>query len=77
MQEGNPFGDVINSDNGGVINTILLVVIPAVIILILLLKATEFAKKGSGKLGELASTAGKMIGGLAVGAVTGGTALGG
>ncbi|OGI85585.1 hypothetical protein A3A05_01020 [Candidatus Nomurabacteria bacterium RIFCSPLOWO2_01_FULL_41_12] len=74
LQQGNPFGNVITS-NGGVINTILLVVIPTIVILTLLLKATEFAKKGGGKLGEFASTAGKMIGGLAVGAATGGTAL--
>ena len=74
LQKGNPFGNLI-TNNGGKINTILLVVIPAVVILILLLKATEYAKKGSGKLGEMASTAGKMIGGLAVGSTIGGAAV--
>lgn len=55
--------------------TIMLIVIPGMIILILLLKATEFAKKGSGKLGEVLMTGAKLVGGLALGAATGGTAL--
>ena len=76
LQKGNPFGGLI-TNNQKPINTILLVVIPAVVILLLLLKATEFAKKGGGKLGEFASAAGKMIGGATLGVVTGGAALAG
>jgi hypothetical protein len=59
----------------GAIQTILLFTIPALVILILLLKATEFAKKGSGKFGEVLMTGAKMAGGLALGAATGGAAL--
>jgi hypothetical protein len=66
---------IVKSTNSSVIEKILIVVIPALLILILLLKATEFAKKGSGKIGEVLMTGVKMAGGLALGAVTGGTAL--
>src|ERR1035437_4842480 len=56
----------------GSIETMILVIIPAMIILILLMKATDFAKKGSGKLGEALMTGVKMVGGLALGATVGG-----
>ncbi|MFA5778012.1 MAG: O-antigen polymerase [Candidatus Paceibacterota bacterium] len=69
------FGGFIDPSNESMIATILLIVIPATIILILLLKATEFAKKGSGKLGEVLMTGAKVVGGVALGAVTGGVAL--
>ena len=51
------------------------ILLPALILLALLLKATEFAKKGGGKFGEMALGAVKMAGGLALGAATGGAAL--
>lgn len=54
---------------------ILAVAIPATIIILLLLKATSYAKKGGGQLGTMAMGLGKMVGGLALGAATGGAAL--
>jgi len=66
-------GMVGNKDT--LIGTVLSVVIPALIILALLMKATEFAKKGSGKFGEMAMAGAKLAGGLALGAATGGTAM--
>jgi hypothetical protein len=71
------FDQVISKTNSTFIETILLIVIPALVILILLLKATEFAKKGSGALGEKLMTGAKLIGGVALGAATGGVALAG
>ena len=59
------------------IESLLMIVLPALLILILLLKATDFAKKGAGKFGEMASTVGKMAGGLVVGAYAGGAAIAG
>jgi|GEM_PF-3305353 len=63
----------------GTINTILSVVIPAMFILILLLKATKFAKEGSGKFGEVLDKGGKMVTGVvqktALGIATGGAGL--
>ncbi|MFA5792012.1 MAG: hypothetical protein WC884_03175 [Candidatus Paceibacterota bacterium] len=70
------FDGMIDKKNTDFIGTILLIVIPALVILILLLKATDFAKKGSGKLGEMMVNGAKMVGGLALGAA-GGAALGG
>lgn len=69
------FGNILDTSKKSLIETILLVVIPAMIILILLLKATDFAKKGGGKLGEVVMKGAKMAGGLALGAATGGAAL--
>ena len=54
---------------------ILMVVIPAVIILSLLLKAASYAKKGGGAFGEMIMKGGAMVGGLALGAATGGAAF--
>ena len=74
------FGNLVTNNGTGMmgaIQTILLFTIPALVILILLHKATEYAKKGSGVLGEKLMTGAKMIGGLALGAVTGGAALAG
>lgn len=67
------FDGMIDEKNTNFVGTILRIVIPALVILILLLKATDFAKKGSGKLGEMMMTGAKMVGGLALG----GVALGG
>ena len=55
--------------------TIILMVIPALVILILLMKATSYAKKGGGLLGEKIIGGGKAMLGLAAG-VAGGAALG-
>lgn len=52
------------------VQTILGVVLPALLILILLLKATDFAKKGSGSFGDALMKGAKVVGGLALGAVT-------
>jgi hypothetical protein len=57
------------------IEVILFMIIPALLILILLLKATEFAKKGSGKFGEVLMTGAKIAGGFALGAATGGASM--
>ena len=45
--------------------------------MVLLLKATEFAKKGSGKFGEAVMATAKLAGGLALGGVALGTAFAG
>ncbi|MFA5840921.1 MAG: hypothetical protein WC847_01450 [Candidatus Paceibacterota bacterium] len=59
----------------GSIEKIILVSISALVLLILLMKATKFAKEGSGQLGEIAMKGMKMAGGLALAAATGGTAM--
>ncbi len=59
----------------GILANTLSFIIPAMIILALLLKATEYAKKGGGKFGEVAMAGAKMAGGLALGAATGGAAM--
>lgn len=66
-----------NTDTGikSATSKILAVAIPATIIILLLLKATSYAKKGGGQLGSMAMGLGKMVGGLALGAATGGAAL--
>lgn len=69
------FNDSLKSGSG-IIIALLRIAIPAMVILILLLKAVEFAKKGSGVLGEKLMAGAKMVGGLALGAATGGAALG-
>jgi len=68
------FGKILNTDGvgandaAGVIKMLLGVVLPTMFILILLLKATEFAKKGSGKFGEVIMKGAKMAGGMALSA---------
>ena len=57
------------------LGTILGILIPALIIMYMLLKAVDFAKKGGGKFGEIALTAAKVAGGVALGVATGGAAL--
>ncbi len=65
----NPFAGMIaaRSDDVGIIGTILLVVIPSLVILSLLMKATDYAKKGSGQFGEMALGAVKGIAALTAG----------
>ncbi len=73
---------LLNPNNQGLswLQTILLVIIPMLIVLGLLMKAVEYAKKGSGQLGEMAVKAGSAVlgagAGLALGVATGGIALG-
>lgn len=77
---GGVFGTFVQQNTGGVIQRLLSIVIPAMFILILLLKATDFAKKGSGAIGEKLAGAARAVGGLALGAATAGAgtlALGG
>lgn len=72
----NIFKDMIVPDkNRTVWASILLLVLPALFILVLLLQATKFAKKGAGTIGEMVMTGAKIVGGLALGAATGGAAL--
>lgn len=59
----------------GTVNTLLSIIIPALVILLLLIKATSFAKKGAGQFGEAMIKGGTMVGGLALGAATGGAAF--
>jgi hypothetical protein len=77
IQKGNPLASAITS-NGSTIAKIILVVLPAMLVLILLLKATKYAKEGSGVFGEMIVKGGKMaaglVGGVALGAATGGAA---
>jgi len=49
--------------------------LPAMLILILLIKATKYAKAGSGQFGEAITVGAKLVTGLALGAATGGTAM--
>jgi len=56
---------------------IMAVVIPFVILMILLMKAKEMAVKYSGEMGKAISKVGAMVGGLALGAATGGLAMAG
>jgi len=51
------------------------IIFPFAIIMILLLKAKDIATKMSGTIGETISKAGSAVGGLALGAATGGAAL--
>jgi len=59
----------------GVIKLILGVVLPCVLICVLLLKAKNYAKKGSGAIGEMVMKGAKIAGGMALGAAAGGTAM--
>lgn len=54
---------------------LLLLLVPSLLIMALLLKATQFAKKGAGELGEVTIGAGKAALGLALGGAAVGTAF--
>jgi hypothetical protein len=69
------FNSLVTQTGDSMLLRILSVIIPAGLILILLMKATEFAKKGSGVIGEKLMQGAKMVGGLALGAATGGAAM--
>jgi len=62
-------------DAAGVIKVLLGIALPTFLVMYLLKTASDFAKKGSGVLGEAFVGAGKAITGLALGAVTGGAGL--
>ncbi len=70
------YDDMLKSGDG-IIIALLRMIIPALFVLILLLKATEYAKKGSGKFGEVVMNGAKLVSGFALGAATGGIALAG
>ncbi|MBI2631281.1 hypothetical protein HYW73_03675 [Candidatus Nomurabacteria bacterium] len=73
------FGGLFTATSASLIESILAIVLPAMLILILLLKATEYAKKGSGKFGEVVTKVGGqvtgLVAGLAIGAATGGASM--
>ncbi len=74
----NIFGGLLQTpSNGGPSFTlrVMEIFLPAMLILILLIKATDYAKKGSGKFGEVVMKGAQVVGGLALGAATGGTAM--
>jgi hypothetical protein len=57
------------------VENVLGIFLPAMLIVVLLLQATEYAKKGSGKFGEMVMKGAQIVGGIAMGAATGGTAM--
>jgi len=59
------------------VQTILFAFIPAMVLMILLLRATKYAKEGSGAIGEALMKGAKVVGGLALGATVGGAAIAG
>jgi len=65
-------GLIVSDASQTIMATILLTVLPALFILILLLKATKFAKEGSGAIGEALFKGAAMVGGLALGLATSG-----
>lgn len=71
----NPFSGVMEP-NQGKLETIFLILIPALLIIKLLLKATEFAEKGSGEVGDKLASFGKLAAGLAIGGSIGAVAAG-
>lgn len=73
LLDANLFGSLVSNKKDW-IQTILGVAIPGMLILILLLQATEFAKKGAGKIGEGVMNFAKLAGGLALGTAAFGTA---
>ena len=60
--------------NQTTLEALVLFILPAAIILTLLLKASSYAKKGAGKLGEIFTKGANVVQGLALGAATGGAA---
>ncbi len=70
----NIFSDLQQGD--GTISTIIFTVLPAAIILTLLLRATSFAKKGSGKIGEMLTKTAGIVTGIVGGIAIGGAAAG-
>ncbi len=71
----NMFNTLLSNTNPGFMVNLLYVLIPAIFILVLLLKATKYAKKGSGAFGEYVMKGASMVGGLALGAATGGASV--
>jgi hypothetical protein len=63
------------SDATSTMRRLMTITIPFIILMLLLRMAKEIAVKYSGKMGEAISKAGAMVGGVALGAATGGAAL--
>ncbi|MDD5720943.1 MAG: hypothetical protein PHT16_00640 [Candidatus Pacebacteria bacterium] len=59
------------------VQTLLFTLIPAMVIMVLLLRATKYAKEGSGAIGEMVFKGAKIVGGLALGGAIGGAAFAG
>jgi hypothetical protein len=66
-----------NNSTNDVVQQLLTILIPFVFIVVLLKKSKDLAVKYSGEMGAAISKAGAMVGGLALGAATGGAALAG
>jgi hypothetical protein len=66
------FKDIV-TDQNDILSSLLMILIPALIILTLLLRATDYAKKGAGKVGEAVISTVKTAAALGIG----GAALGG
>ncbi len=66
---------VMDSAGVGNMNFILRTMIPFAFIMVLLMKAKDIAIKMSGEMGSAVSKAGSAIGGLAIGAATGGASM--
>ncbi len=64
-----------NTKDQGWLETMILIIIPALVILTILMKATKFAKDASGELGKAIIGGAKILGGVALGVATGGTAM--
>lgn len=71
------FGGLKTASRGRMIESLLMIILPALLILIVLLKATQFAKKGSGEIGEAVFKAAKIAGGVGLAAATGGMSIAG
>jgi hypothetical protein len=65
------------SEGADIFQRLMSVVIPFAILMVLLMKAKDLATKYSGKVGAAVVSAGKMIGGVALGVGAGAVALGG
>ncbi len=63
------------SSAGGWLDSLMESIIPFVLIFVLLRKAKDLAQEYSGEIGHGLTKAGNMMGGLAVGAITGGAAM--
>lgn len=69
------FKNARNSDNVGIMATLVMIFVPALLIVILLLKGASYAKKASGEFTGAVMSGAKVIGGLALGGAALGTAF--
>lgn len=75
LETGLGLADASNSWGTNKMDLVLKVFVPFIFIMILLLKAKDITMKMSGKIGESATKAAKIAGGVALGAATGGAAM--